>query len=133
MAKLHPSVDEGWNSEGNIKQLLLDAGINCWAAELLIESYASEKREELPPPITFILRGIQVSLKVYRPGEEQQWLIWSNEHGGWWGPNEIGYVRLRSEAGRYSFERATQIVSGANIAIGDGKPPKEAMVREEKA
>lgn len=30
------------------------------------------------------------------------YLIWSNEHRAWWGPNERGYVRSLALAGRYS-------------------------------
>ncbi len=44
-----------------------------------------------------------------------KYLIWSFEHGGWWGPNSIGYVAKRSDAGEYTEEDAMAIVAGANI------------------
>lgn len=40
---------------------------------------------------------------------EPTYLIWSNEHRGWWGPGECGYDRHLSRAGRYSRERAIAI------------------------
>ena len=54
------------------------------------------------------------------------YLIWSNEHGGWWRPAEIGYTTELGEAGRYTEERADDIVSEA----GDGPSgePNEVMV-----
>lgn len=54
------------------------------------------------------------------------WIIWSEEHRAWWAPNHRGYVKNRNKAGRYSFEDATKIVSGANIGLKD--VPNEAMV-----
>lgn len=62
-----------------------------------------------------------------------QWLIWSNEHNGWWRANEAGYTKLRSEAGRYGFERASVIVARANAHLSDKDRPYEAMVRDESA
>lgn len=41
------------------------------------------------------------------------YLIWSNEHQGWWGPGERGYKSGYSQAGRYSRERAMQICRDA--------------------
>ncbi|HEY8191637.1 MAG TPA: hypothetical protein VIG74_04370 [Alphaproteobacteria bacterium] len=58
---------------------------------------------------------------------QEQWLIWSNEHGGWWAPRRNGYVTLREEAGRYSFKDALQIVQSANYPRPE-KTPNEAMV-----
>ena len=55
------------------------------------------------------------------------WLIWSNEHGGWWNPSEVGYTHTRSEAGRYSFDRALQIVMKANKCLRGEHTPNETM------
>jgi hypothetical protein len=41
------------------------------------------------------------------------YLIWSIEHDGWWGPGESGYVKRVSEAGRYSRDRALAICANA--------------------
>lgn len=43
-----------------------------------------------------------------------KWLIWSNEHRGWWAPDSHGYVSARTDAGRYDFDEALEIVTGAN-------------------
>ena len=37
------------------------------------------------------------------------YLIWSNLHEGWWGPNETGYVPGLVGAGTYARERALEI------------------------
>jgi hypothetical protein len=48
-------------------QEMMDAGLNPFAIQLLVESYA---RTATPPPLTFVWRGVVVSLKAYaRPGE----------------------------------------------------------------
>lgn len=62
-----------------------------------------------------------------------EWLIWSNEHGAWWASDERGYVADRTKAGRYSFERACEIVYRANKHIQSDKVPNEAMVRFESS
>lgn len=56
-----------------------------------------------------------------------KWLIWSEEHRGWWAPRRSGYVLEKSEAGRYSFVEACEIVKGANI--NENNVPNEAMIR----
>lgn len=49
------------------------------------------------------------------PPASTRYLIWSFEHGGWWGPGHIGYVAKRSDAGEYSEVAAMAIVEQANI------------------
>ena len=34
------------------------------------------------------------------------WLVWSNEHRAWWGPNNSGYDTDIASAGRYTLEDA---------------------------
>jgi hypothetical protein len=46
------------------------------------------------------------------PGEFA-WLIWSNEHAAWWGPNTWGYTTDITTAGRYSFAEAVGICARA--------------------
>lgn len=41
--------------------------------------------------------------------EREEWLIWSNEHRAWWGPNNCGYPKDVSNAGRYTFAEAREI------------------------
>jgi hypothetical protein len=52
--------------------------------------------------------------------------IWSIEHNAWWKPAERGYTKFRKKAGIYTFEKALEIVRGANIGLKD--EPNEAMV-----
>jgi hypothetical protein len=40
-------------------------------------------------------------------------LIWSNQHGKWWRPNERGYTAHLSEAGKYGLNEAQRIVAKA--------------------
>lgn len=60
---------------------------------------------------------------------ETMWLIWSNEHNGWWAPARQGYNRERKRAGRYTFKEALEIVENANAGADDC--PNECMVRED--
>ncbi len=46
------------------------------------------------------------------------YLIWSNQQRAWWRPNQRGYTSIIEEAGRYSLEKATEIV---NDATADGQ------------
>ena len=41
------------------------------------------------------------------------YLIWSCEHNAWWGKNECGYTDDFISAGRYSKERAGEIVTSS--------------------
>jgi hypothetical protein len=62
-------------------------------------------------------------------GGEVNYLIWSNEHGAWWGPGEHGYVHDVAEAGRYTVKRAEAIVANANRGgPGPDGEPHEVMV-----
>lgn len=42
-----------------------------------------------------------------------KYLIWSNEHNGWWGPNRAGYTPGLLGAGTYSREQALDICRDA--------------------
>lgn len=44
-----------------------------------------------------------------------EYLIWSNQHSAWWGPNKNGYVRVIEAAGRYSKEDAEAIVRKSTV------------------
>lgn len=43
-----------------------------------------------------------------------KYLIWSNEHRGWWKQNRHGYTTRTDKAGQFSFEDASQICENAN-------------------
>lgn len=45
------------------------------------------------------------------------WLVWSNEHEAWWGPNRCGYTQKMNDAGRYTFAEAVQICSVRSIRM----------------
>jgi hypothetical protein len=65
-----------------------------------------------------------------RMAQDSSWLIWSNEHRAWWGPAQHGYVFSRADAGRYTFQKAMQIVMDANKYQSEKEKPNEAMVPE---
>jgi len=43
------------------------------------------------------------------------YLIWSNEHAMWWGPDERGYTGVIEAAGRYTREAAERIRRDASV------------------
>ena len=70
-----------------------------------------------PPPV---VRGIP----------DAKYLIWSNDHAGWWGPNSYGYTYSRNCAGRYTLEQAFRICADANKYQKDKEVPNECIVPE---
>lgn len=44
-----------------------------------------------------------------------EWLIWSNEHAGFWKASRHGYTRHMAEAGRFSEAEAKAIVEQASL------------------
>lgn len=63
-------------------------------------------------------------------GRPDSWLIWSNEHMGWWKPGKNGYTQLREKAGRYSYGDAAQICRDANAHPKHEEEPNECMVQD---
>jgi len=41
--------------------------------------------------------------------ENKPWIVWSNEHGAFWGMDHCGYVSDVRYAGRYTTEEAKKI------------------------
>jgi len=39
------------------------------------------------------------------------YLIWSFEHGMWWGPMGVGYTKQRAKAGRYGTDEAGRLAT----------------------
>lgn len=37
---------------------------------------------------------------------DRSWLVWSNYHRAWWGPERAGYTREVAQAGRYTLAEA---------------------------
>jgi hypothetical protein len=58
-----------------------------------------------------------------------QFLIWSNEHSGWWAPGNRGYTKNRKEAARYALSDALKICEKANRYIR-GDTPNELLVQD---
>ena len=50
---------------------------------------------------------------------DRDYLVWSNEHGAWWGPGRHGYRKRLSEAGRYTQAEALEI--SAQAISGDAE------------
>lgn len=71
------------------------------------------------------------SLSPSGEGVEAPWLVWSNEHRAFWGPNRCGYTGLIERAGRYSQAEAEAICRSAcpraNSTIHEGTPPEICM------
>lgn len=61
-----------------------------------------------------------------------KYLIWSNQHGAWWGPNSLGYANDSDLAGRYSRDEAADIVERAgSYGAPEGVPNEVAVVAPE--
>jgi hypothetical protein len=65
--------------------------------------------------------------EVTMPKKTDQWLIWSMEHDAFWGAGRVGYTKIQSQAGRYGYEEAVDIVVNANYGAPPNKP-NEAMM-----
>jgi len=61
--------------------------------------------------------------------DDYEYIIWSNEHRGWWKPSKRGYTPHRDESGRYSYKDACDIVYKANQYQKVSDVPNETMVR----
>lgn len=58
------------------------------------------KRQRLPLPPSF---------QAWQPGTHPvSYLIWSNHHKAWWGPNGCGYRRHIVDAGHYALAATVQ-------------------------
>lgn len=63
------------------------------------------------------------------PPDARGWLIWSQEHRGWWKPGELGYTPDITHAGRYPLDQAVRICRAANIHLSAaGAIPEESLV-----
>jgi len=47
---------------------------------------------------------------------DKMWMVWSQEHNGWWRPAKQGYTNEIREAGKYCYEEALDITRSANWA-----------------
>lgn len=56
-----------------------------------------------------------------------EWVIWSEQHGGWWLPGSMGYAPSLRAAGRYSESQAKLIEDTANRFLPEGVIAEVAM------
>lgn len=59
---------------------------------------------------------------------KEKFLIWSNEHQGWWVAGRSGYTQELHMAGEYSFNDACEICHDANQHLNVTDVPNEAMI-----
>jgi hypothetical protein len=55
------------------------------------------------------------------------WVVWSEEHGGWWMAGALGYTPSLRNAGRFTQERARLIEETANRYLPEGVINEVAM------
>lgn len=55
------------------------------------------------------------------------WVIWSEEHGGWWMAGSLGYTQSLRRAGRYTEKQAKLIENTANRYLPEGRVNEVAM------
>ncbi|TIN21516.1 MAG: hypothetical protein E5Y59_01795 [Mesorhizobium sp.] len=70
------------------------------------------------------------------PGNRQDvgyYLVWSNEHKAWWGPDNAGYSTTLEAAGRYTRDGAMGICIGARGGRRFNDNPSEVPVLYEDA
>ena len=65
--------------------------------------------------------------------EPEKYLVWSNEHKAWWGPDHCGYTPDVTYAGRYTQDEAIKICNGANYTWGNNSNPDELPIAESAA
>jgi hypothetical protein len=61
------------------------------------------------------------------------YLIWSNAHAAWWGPNSAGYFTTLALAGRYSREEAIAICAHCRDGYTFRRRPTEIPIRAAEA
>lgn len=56
------------------------------------------------------------------------YVVWSNEHKAWWGPNNRGYANRLGNAGHYTRDEALKICGDARGGwCWEGAPPEMPM------
>jgi len=64
---------------------------------------------------------------------EPRYLVWSNEHKAWWGPEHRGYTRIIANAGRYDRDEALTIAGkrGGGWYLNKGNPDEIAIPEQD--
>jgi hypothetical protein len=76
---------------------------------------------------------VAVSFSVERRNIDSKpmpYLIWSNVHGAWWGPDRAGYYTELASAGRYTREEAIAQCANGRDGFTARRTPPELPVRE---
>lgn len=62
-----------------------------------------------------------------------KYLVWSNEHRAWWGPEHRGYTRIIANAGRYSRKEAMTIAGtrDGGWRLNKGNPDEIAIPEQD--
>lgn len=76
-------------------------------------------------------KKVSVAPQPHALADEAIWLIWSNEHTGWWNPECIGYTSDINQAGHYTYQQAVDIC-GSEYPHGSDGVPDEIMVLSPK-
>lgn len=76
--------------------------------------------------------NVTLSADAIRQGEGK-YLVWSNEHRAWWGPDECGYTRIIERAGRYDRDKAFIISSKRGGGWQREENPDEIAIPEADA
>jgi hypothetical protein len=62
--------------------------------------------------------------------QRRYYLIWSNEHRAWWGPDSLGYTTVLEKAGRYTKAEADHICGSFKLP-GSGYAYEVAVIAPE--
>lgn len=71
----------------------------------------------------------RIILEAVKERRDDLYLIWSNEHNGWWGPASRGYSPGLLGAGTYTREQAMRICRDAIPTAGHVRRISEIPVR----
>lgn len=65
--------------------------------------------------------------------DELKYLVWSNEHRAWWGPDHRGYTRIIGKAGRYDRAEALRIARtrDGGWRLNKGNPDEIAIPEQD--
>lgn len=86
------------------------------------EDWAREIQRECEAAVPDIAVDAEIA-KVLRSA---CWLVWSNYHSAWWGPNERGYFTDIGSAGRYTYEAAVACCNKRD-KVGEGENAHEMV------
>lgn len=115
------------DTQGLVAEGILSGNIvkeNFYKGHLSALNFAQALMEETATPAT-TSRAMIEEMERLRKTQENLWLVWSHEHGAWWGANNCGYYTCIESAGRYSLGQALQCASSRSKT---GEAPPEVIV-----